>query len=125
MIVLPDIEAKIVKSTCTYAASLQRFGVEPPFAIAVSLANVKGLKFLQQSADGSFLEAMPRATLDRDEFHFVEAVLETVPAGYRDCARQLRATFDHMANAAGLPASRHFEADGTYTLLRDPAPKAR
>lgn len=124
MILLPDIEAKIVKSARLYATSLRRFGVEPPFVVAVSLLNVIGLKFLQQHQGGSLMEDMPRAVLDRDPLHFVEAVFETVPLSYRECARQLRATLDHMANAAGLPASRHFDAAGNYTLLRDALPNA-
>jgi hypothetical protein len=124
MIILPDIEAKIVKSIRIYTASLRRFGVEPPFAVAVSLVKVKGLRFLQQHMDGAFLEDMPRATLDRDHLDFVEVVLDAAPQSYQECATQIRATLDHMANAAGLPASRHFDVDGNYTLLRDAPPSA-
>ena len=123
-IVLANIEFGIVKSVCTYARSLQSLGVDPPFAVAVTLANVKGFQFLQQQMAGSFMEDMPGGLLDRDQCHFVDAVFETVPAGYQECARQLRATLDHMANAAGLPASRHFDENGNYTLLRDPPPRA-
>lgn len=122
MIVLPIIETKVVKSARTYTASLQSFGIEPPFAVAVTLVNVKGFRFLQEYMEDSFMEDIPRAMLDRDEFHFVEAVFETVPVGYQDCASQLRATLDHMANAAGLPTSKHFDSNGNYTLLRDPPP---
>lgn len=124
MIVLPAIEVKVVKSAKLYASSLQKYGVEPPFVVAASLLNVKGLKFVQQHQNGSFMEDMPRAILDRDQFHFVEAVFETVPPSHQECGRQLRATLDHMANAAGLPASQHFDVAGNYTLLHDAPPNA-
>jgi hypothetical protein len=122
-IILPKIETSIVQKARTYAASLQRFGVEPPFAVAVSLVGVKGLTLLQDYLDSAFMEDVPRAILARDQLDFVEVLFETVPQGSQDCARQLRATLDHMANAAGLPASCHFDEDGNYTLLRDAPPR--
>jgi hypothetical protein len=124
MIMLPTIEISVVQNSRLYAHSLQSFGIEPPFAVAVTLTNVRGINLLQRDNERGFMEDIPRAVLDRDELHFVETVFEAVPQSHRDCATRLRATLDHMANAAGLPASQHFDADGTYKLLRDPMPRA-
>ena len=107
MIILPWLQNDIVQYSREYAKALQSFGVEPPFAVGVSLTNVKGCNFLQEYMEGAFLEHIPAAIIDRDELHFVEGVFENVPLNDQDCATQLRATLDHMANAAGLPASQY------------------
>jgi hypothetical protein len=117
LLVLPLIEQQIVRSVRAYATSLNLFGTEPPMAILVSLLNVKGMRFLQRGIENTIPEDVPGEVLDRDQFHFVESVFETVPANDRRCAEQLRATLNHMANAAGLPSSPHFDAGGNYTLL--------
>ena len=65
---------------------------------------------------GAFNVDMPSMDLAADQFHFVESVLETIPADDNSAAQRLRATLDHLANAAGLPASRNFDQAGNYTL---------
>jgi hypothetical protein len=110
-IILPHIEGMIIKSARSYAASLQMFGANPPFAILVSLVDVKG-KHLMQG-----LPSNPRVSfivLNRDQYHFVETIFENVPHDNNDAAKQLRATLDHLANAAGLPSSPSFDDNGDY-----------
>ena len=119
LLVLPRIEKQIVQYARTYAASLRKFGTEPPVAILVSLLNVKGMRLLLHGIETVTVpEDVPGEVLDRDQFHFVESILESVPQNDQECGRQLRATLDHMANAAGHPSSLNFDTDGTYTLPR-------
>ncbi len=110
-IILPHIEGMIIKSARSYAASLQMLGADPPFAILVSLVDVKGKRLLQG------LPNNPRVSyivLNRDQYHFVETIFENVPHDNNDAAKQLKATLDHLANAAGLPSSPDFDDTGNY-----------
>ena len=105
-LVLPYIQSWIIRYARTYAASLQMFGAEPPFAIMASLVNVKGKRFLQDFLENPHLEDLPSMVLSRDQYHFVESIFESVPEDDGDAGKQLKATLDHLANAAGLPSSR-------------------
>jgi hypothetical protein len=112
-LILPHIEAMIVKYSRSYAVSLQKFGAEPPFAILVSLVDIKGKRILQGvSNDPRFGSAV----LNHDQYNFVETIFENVPLDNNDAAKQLRATLDHLANAAGLPSSPYFDDNGDYHI---------
>lgn len=112
-LILPHIEAMVVKCSRSYATSLQMFGAEPPFAILASLVDVKGKRLLQGvPSDPRFASAM----LNHDQYHFVETIFENVPVDNNDAAKRLRATLDHLANAAGLPSSPHFDENGDYHI---------
>ena len=105
-LVLPYIQSWIIKYARTYAASLQMLRAEPPFAIMASLVNVKGKRLLQDFLENAHLEDLPSMVLSRDQYHFVESIFENVPEDDCDAGKQLKATLDHLANAAGLPSSR-------------------
>jgi hypothetical protein len=47
---------------------------------------------------------------------FGQCTLEAVPDDFKAVARVLRPILTHLANAAGLPSSPYFDADGNYTL---------
>ena len=100
------IQGWIIKYSRHYAMSLQTCGSEPPFAIMVSLVDVKGKILVQDSVENAILEDLPSTTLNRDQLHFVETIFQNVPEDDEDAAKQLKATLDHLANAAGLPSTR-------------------
>jgi len=54
--------------------------------------------------------------LNHDQYHFVETIFENVPVDNNDAAKRLRATLDHLANAAGLPSSPYFDENGDYHI---------
>ena len=55
-------------------------------------------------------------TADRDELHLTEVVLEEICNSNPDCAKVLRPTLNHLANAAGLVVSPFFDQDGNYAM---------
>jgi len=112
-LILPHIEAMVVKYSRNYAASLQNFGAEPPFAILTSLVDVKGKQLLQGVPNDPRFRS---AVLNHDQYHFIETIFENIPTDANDAAKQLRATLDHLANAAGLPSSPYFDESGHYHL---------
>jgi hypothetical protein len=105
-LMLPKIEEVIVKYATRFMKTLHHCGTEPPIAIMASILGVRGKRFLRDfPPQGAFREDMPSVVLDREQFQFVETIFETIPQDTREAARQLRATLDHVANAAGLPVS--------------------
>jgi hypothetical protein len=115
-LIAPNIEAMIIRHAWLYTASLGSFGVEPPMAILASLVNVKGKRLLQDFAVRALPEDLPSVVLSHDQYHFTEAIFETVPTDDNTAARQLRATLNHLANTSGLAGSQYFDASGNYTL---------
>jgi hypothetical protein len=105
-IILPFIQSWIIEYARGYASALQSCGAEPPFAILASLIDVKGKILLRDYLENAFPEDLPSVVLNRDQFHFVESIFENVPLSNEDAGRQLKATLDHFANAAGMPSAR-------------------
>jgi hypothetical protein len=115
-LILPYLTAYITAHVPLYIASLHSLGVEPPMAVFASLLNVNGMRLVSDPSGNGFLVDMPSTRLTVDQFHFVEAILEVVPRNVGECAKLLRVTLDHLANAAGLDSSPYFDDDGNYTL---------
>lgn len=115
-VILPHLEALIIRYATIFASSLSDLGTQPPIAVLVSLLKVKGMRFVYTSTPRGYLEDMPQTLFDGDQYHFVETIFERIPPSDQECARQLRGTLDHLANAAGLEASPHFDNEGQYTL---------
>jgi hypothetical protein len=115
-LVLPSIQAKIIKYTSWYTRSLNSFGVAPPTAIFASLVHVQGMRLLQDDMERSFFEDLPVATLGDDAVEFDEVTLEATPSSYAECAKTLMPMLNHMAHAAGLPSPPYFDEHGNYTL---------
>ena len=116
-LILPTIEATIVRYSKLYMRALHGYGVEPQIAIFTSLIHVKGMRLLQHFPQtGAFSKDLPSVRLSRDQFHFVETIIGTIPADDKETAERLRGTIDHLANAAGLASSLYFDAQGNYTM---------
>jgi len=116
-LVLPQIEASIIKYACVYARALDGFSISLPVAVCISLIDVQGMKLLRDFIPhGALLEDLPCGDLDRNLFDFGHAIFERLPSGYNEGARTLRPILTHLANAAGLPSSPYIDAAGNYTL---------
>jgi hypothetical protein len=117
-LVLPQIQATIIKYACVYARTLNDFSASPPFAVCISLINVQGTKLLQDFIPyGAIPHDLPRGDLDRRHFDFGQATFETPPHDYNEAARALRPILMHLANAAGLHWPPYFDAAGNYALV--------
>ena len=109
------VEGAIVKYTTGYTAALASLGVEPPYAVLVSLMGVKGVPISFGVRASPYDD--PEAILDRDQFHFAEVLIEAIPKSKDECATMLRPLLDQVANAAGLAQTPTFGADGKYQLF--------
>jgi hypothetical protein len=78
--------------------------------------NTKEVHSAPISATSRLDPLWPDASNDRDRLPFGQCTLEAVPDDFKAVARVLRPILTHLANAAGLPSSPYFDADGNYTL---------
>jgi hypothetical protein len=117
-VVLPQMQATIIKYACNYARTLGSFSVLPPLAVCVSLINVQGTKLLQDFMPyGSIPEDLPCGNLDRNRLDFGQVIFEAIPPNYNEAAKPLRPILTHLANTAGLHSSPYFDAAGNYALV--------
>jgi len=90
-------------------------GIEPPYAVLVSLIGVAGaqINFGRGQWLGDWGESF-----DQDQYHFDEVIFETVPSTKAECAAVIRPLLDQIANASGQAASPVFDDEGRYTHPR-------
>lgn len=115
LIVLPTVQAMIIKYARDYAMALDACGIAPPVAVLVSLAGVKGMRLLQDFEETAFTEDMPFSLLNDHVIHFSEAILDTVSPTYNESAKVLMPTLRHLAQTSGLRSPPYFDSDGNYT----------
>jgi hypothetical protein len=109
-----ELESNIVRYTSRYAKSLYDEGVDPPFVVLVSLLGVRNAAFLVEN-ESMFARPNPNFA-DRDQYHFVETLLNAVPIDPAACATALRFMLDQLANLGGMPRTPTFDAAGKYLL---------
>jgi hypothetical protein len=64
---------------------LAAVGVGPPYAVLASVIGVAGTRLSFVRGAQSWMDE-PSDPLDRDQFHFDEVILETIPADLAECA---------------------------------------
>jgi Schlafen, AlbA_2 len=112
--VISYLDDVIVKETLKKLNDLASVGVEPPFAILVSLYGVRGIQLnFARGQNAAWFDDLGHA-LDRDQYHPQEVVLETLPQNVQECAKTLRPILDQIANAGGAAQSPIFDAQGNY-----------
>lgn len=109
-----DIERHILPTLLRYLNGLQSLGVEPPFALMTSLTGIKGVQ-INVGRDNSFIDD-DISTLDRDQFHFGEVIIDSVPNDFQQCASIVRPLFEQIANIAGQATSSSFGPNGEYRV---------
>ena len=115
-LMLPQIQAMLIKYVAIYLRSLFAAGISPPAVVCASLASIKKMRLLQDFISTALPEDIPGPWLDRDQYNFAESFINAVPANPVDSAKHLKFTIDHLANAACLTTSPYFDSDGNYTL---------
>lgn len=111
-----DLEGTVLIQLVRYLKGLCDVGVEPPFAVMISLVGVKGVKIKVGLKAQWHFDDNP-VLLDRDQFHFGEAILNTVPNSIQECGVMLRPFVEQLANMAGYASSASFGPRGEYIHL--------
>jgi hypothetical protein len=110
---IPVLDTTIINNVANFMRDLEEFGVEPPFALLVSLLGVRGAHFNFAPHGGAWYDNLGEA-LDRDQYHFGEIIFETIPQSATDFAHVARPLLDQLANAGGRPSSISFDRQGNY-----------
>ena len=107
------IEGLALTALTRYLKALQNLGVEPPYAMMVSLVGTKD-GFINVGAPLNWYEDDAVVALDRDQYHFSEVILESVPDSIQECATIIRPFIEQLANTAGRAASTSFGQNDEY-----------
>jgi Putative DNA-binding domain len=111
--IITFFDDKIIGATMRSLRDLAAVGVGPPYAVLASVIGVTGtrLSFVRGARGWPDELSDP---LDRDQYHFDEVILETIPADLAECAGRLRLMLDQAANTGGRATSPIFDAQGRY-----------
>jgi hypothetical protein len=115
MIKVPIVEGTILTNGLRYLQALVALGVEPPFAIVLSLVGVKGITIAY--AHSGWPDTDEIVAIDRDQLHFGEVVIESLPESNQVFAASMRPIFEQLAHTAGLAASPSFDDNMGYLPL--------
>jgi hypothetical protein len=113
---LPQIQSMIIHYGRVYMSALQAAGVQPPFAIMVSLPGVKNMRLLQDFIGSSIMEDLPYGLLANGIYTFGEVILDSVPDNDSVSAKMLYEILTHLANTAHLSTSPYFDHAGNSVL---------
>ncbi len=113
-----NLDDEIIFSCARYFRDLAGAGIEPPYAVLVSLLGVRGARFnLARGVNSAWYDTLGDA-LDRDQYHFAEVIFETIHDAPEKFAVTLRPILDQLANAAGAASSPSFDRHGNYIPQR-------
>jgi len=108
----------IIQEVIRKLKDLADVGVEPPYALLVSLSSVAGARFnFERGQYNAWSPDELGDRLDRDQYHFDEVIFETIPPTQSECADCIRPILDQMANAGGRATSPIFDNQGRYLQL--------
>jgi hypothetical protein len=107
------VEGMMLLSGIRYLRSLADQGIQPPYAVLLSLTGVKGAA-INVGVQSNWADDDELTILDRDQLHFSEVILERMPQSVQDMGVMLRPLIEQIANAAGRAKSSSFGPDGQY-----------
>ena len=116
--IISNLDDRLIYEIMRTLNDLVSVGIEPPFAVLVSLVEVNGARFNFARGQNSLWFDNLGNPLDRDQYHFDEIIFETVPTTQAECAAVIRPVLDQMANAGGNATSPIFDDQGHYIPLR-------
>ena len=111
------VDGYIIQYTMNYLGALEALGMEPPYALLVSLLGVKAARFnFDISQYSSAWYDHLGIALERDQYHFGEIIIEAIPKSRQECATIVRPLLNQIANASGVAATPSIDASGRLLL---------
>ena len=107
------IEGSVLMTLVRALKGLQALGVEPPFAVMVSLIGVQGAH-INVGITANWHDEDEIGVLTEDQYHFAEVILDQVPASIQEAGAMLRPFIEQLANTAGRATSSSFGPQGEY-----------
>jgi hypothetical protein len=107
------VEGYVMVHLVKYLKSLRSLGVNPPFAVTVSIIGVKNV-LANVGLPVVWHDDNERMPLDREQYHFSEVIITSVPNSTQECAIMMRPFIEQLANMVGRVNSSSFGPDGSY-----------
>lgn len=111
--IITFLDDKIIGGTMRSLNDLVAIGIEPPYAVLVSLTGIRGARLNFQRGQPVWEDDLSER-LDRDQYHFDEVIFEAIPTNQEECARIIRPILDQAANMGGRATSPIFDNEGRY-----------
>jgi hypothetical protein len=112
--IISNFDDQLIREIIRSLNDLAAVGVEPPYALLVSLVGVTGARTNFARGQDSAWHDNLGYPLDRDQYHFDEVIFETIPTALAECASIIRPILDQIANAGGNATSPIFDNHGHY-----------
>lgn len=103
------VEPVVIETVERYVTVARALGLEPPYAIMLTLTGVEGYRVIPETRNRSWNNF--RHPIDRDVLFIPEVVVES---GDFDAAATLRPVFDILWQSAGWQQSMNYTEDGTH-----------
>ncbi len=107
------VERLVLPALVGYLKALHSLGVQPHYAVMISLIGVKGAH-MNVGATNTWFDDDEVEMLREDQFHYAEVILDTIPKNVKECGEMLRSFLEQLANTAGRPTSSSFGPQGQY-----------
>jgi hypothetical protein len=107
------IEGMLLTASVRYIKRLHAMGIEPPYVIFLSLVGTKGAA-INVGLQADWAQDDDTTILTKDQLHFGEVILETVPQSIQEMAMVAKPLIEQIANAAGRANSASFGPRGEY-----------
>ena len=112
--IITYLDDKLISAIMRSLSDLAGVGIEPPYAVLVSLIGVTGARLDFARGQRDPWNDNISDGLDRDQYHFDEVIFETIPSDQAECASIIRPILDQNANAGGRATSPIFDNEGRY-----------
>jgi Putative DNA-binding domain len=88
--IISNLDDMLIYEVMRSFVDLAAVGIEPPYALLVSLIGVAGAQFnFARGQDAAWYDNLSDR-LDRDQYHFDEVIFETIPTTPAECASIIR-----------------------------------
>jgi hypothetical protein len=115
--IISYLDDKLISATMRSLNDLAAVGIEPPYALLVSLIGIAGARVNFERTQNPVWFDELSDPLDRDQYQFDAVIFETIPTNQTECASIIRPILDHLANTGGKVASPIFDSEGRYIPL--------
>ncbi len=114
LIPIVEVDRSITGHAVRLMRDLAVIGIEPPYAVLVSLLTAERARFnFAHPGDGAWYDRMGSYT-DRPQYAFSEVIFDAVPADIQACAQTMRPLLNQLAQSGGMAESASFRSDGTF-----------
>jgi len=109
-----QVDRSITGHAMRLMRDLAAIGIEPPYAVLVSLLTAERARFnFAHPGDSAWYDRMGFYT-DRPQYAFSEVIFDSVPADVQACAQRMRPLLNQLAQSGGMAESVSFGNDGTF-----------